>query len=134
DTEFGSTGLSTYSLGIGGYLPLGQLFGNMQQAFDFTGEVSYERLHFLDETDGWGIKVGARWQPFDQLEINGNVGWRDYGTFLGEDLEDWIYQVGLVFNLTEQIALTGDWELWDLDLGDGDFELNTFRVGARWNF
>jgi hypothetical protein len=131
--EFGSTGLNTYSLALGGYLPMEQWFG-MQQAFHLTGEISYERLHFIDHTDGWGLAVGFRWQPVNVFEINGAIGWRDYGTFAGEDLEDWVYEIGLAFNLTDNWSLTGDWQMLDLELGDGDFELNTFRIGARWNF
>jgi opacity protein-like surface antigen len=133
DAEFGSTGLNTYSLALGGYLPMEQWFG-MQQPFHLTGEVSYERLHFIDHTDGWGLALGFRWQPVTAFEVNGAVGWRDYGTFAGEDLADWVYEVGVAVNLTDNWALTGDWQMLDLELGDGDFELNTFRIGARWNF
>jgi hypothetical protein len=131
--DFGSTGMSFFSVGVGGYLPV-EAFLGMQQRFHLTGEVSYERLHFIDQTDGWGAKVGARWKPIDQLEVNGNIGWRDYGTFVGEDLADWVYELGVAVRLTERLALTGDWQRLDFELGDGDFELNTFRVGARWNF
>lgn len=133
DAAFGSAGLNTYSVAVGGYLPMEQWFG-MQQAFHLTGEVSYERLNFLDHTDGWGAAVGFRWQPVTVFEVNGSFGWRDYGTFVGEDLEDWVYDVGLVFNINDNWAVTGDWQMLDLELGNGDFELNTFRVGARWNF
>jgi len=129
----GDTALNLTSLAVGGYLPL--LSGSTP--LHLTGDISYERFDLVDEADGWGATGGLRWRPVRNLVFKGNIGWRGYGSFLGETLDGPTYGIGAQYDLTEQLAVTADWKLHDLELDNAqsdDFEINTFSFGLRGNF
>lgn len=134
---FGDGSLDTLSLGVGYSLPL--MTG--PAPLDLWGGLSYERLDlFGDEADGMGADLGVRWMPIQGFELNAFGGWRDYGQWINEDLDGWTYGVGAVYHATQKLALTADWTRLDLEAADflggsdGDVELDTFSIGARWNF
>lgn len=137
--------LDTQSLGVGYTLPL--MPG--PAPLDVWGSLSYERLNGAGDTaDGYGATLGTRWMPMQGLELNAFGGLRDYGDAegfgdifpTGGDLDGWAYGIGAVYNVTQQLALTADWQRHNLEAdpsGGGskfDVDLDTFSVGARWYY
>lgn len=142
-------GLDNQSLGAGYHMPL--MTG--PAPLDIWAAASYERLDAVGQpANGWGATGGVRWMPIQGLEINGFGGWRDFGEVGGildaqpgtdVEIDGWVYGIGAVYSVTQNLALTGNWSRYDLEAeidaggggdADADLEVDAFMVGGRWYY
>ena len=138
----GNSSLNTQSVGVGGNYTL--VHGANQ--LDAWGGISYERLDPVGSpANGYGLSAGLRWNPLEALELNGFGSYRNYGNFDGfikaavspgsANVDGWVYGIGAVYKVTQQIGLLANWEHWDLNAGSSvDPQADIYSLGARWNF
>lgn len=74
-----------------------------------------------DDDTGYYLNTGLRAMVLPALEVNGGF---EYSKVFEES--ETVGKVGAVFNFTPQFAAVGSYAYGD--------ELNTYRLGGRWNF
>jgi opacity protein-like surface antigen len=96
--------VDTLSAGIGWHTPL-------SDQLDFVANLSYEYIELSalgqsQDESGYGLGAGLRYQATDALEINGGIGYVDYG-----DGDDTTLGVRALYGITDNIdvAVSGEW-------------------------
>jgi hypothetical protein len=115
----GASTVKGLSLGLGFHAPV-------SSSVDFVGALSFELADAKGASSetGFGASVGLRGRATDKLELNGGVGYVDYGS--GAD--GVAFTVGSRYYLTEAFAAGIDLSMDDK--GDS----TTFGIGFRYDF
>lgn len=96
---------------------------------DFVAQLAFVRAEVevplvgSDSENGWGIGVGIRAKPIEQLEVNVGVNHVDFGSDGGDDTA---LGAGFLYSFTDSFAagLSGSW---------GD-ETSAYQIGGRFYF
>jgi hypothetical protein len=108
--EFEEQGITvdadTLSAGIGWHTPL-------SDQLDFVANLSYEYIELSasgfgsQDESGYGLGAGLRYQATDALEINGGIGYVDYGN----DGDDTTLGLRALYGITDNIdiGVSGEW-------------------------
>lgn len=100
----------------------------MTERVDFTGGIAVERLKAEESTlpavseTGIGANIGIRALLADWLELNGRVGYIEFGDNLSE-VSGERYGVGAAFNFSERFGVVLDADYWD--------DVTAYGVGVR---
>lgn len=109
--------VSMWRLGMGYHAPIdGSVHGFAEVTYEAI-EVSV--LGFSADDNGYGVRFGLRGMVTDALELSGGLRYVDVGS------SDTLISLGAVYNVTETVALTANFE-------DGDSSL--WGIGARFSF
>jgi hypothetical protein len=135
----GSSDVDTFSGGIGGNI-------TVSQGLDLYGIVSYEHIDATlgggdADLDGYGVRLGARYFEIDQLELNAEVRYADYGRERGFGFADLgidgsFLALGGAYSFTERLVLTAEFLAGEYELqvpgGTVDLDREDISLGVRW--
>lgn len=113
--------LDLLSLGAGMHT---QLSVDTNFRLDAFGTLTYEHIDINDSDDGIGVRGGLRAKFQPNLEVNGSVGYVDYGSEDGP-----VFNFGGVYSLpsNQNMALTLTYQHQDFD----SFEVDQLLAGVR---
>ena len=119
DLDF-NVDITRFSAGVGYNTPLAE-------AIDVIAQLSYESLDIDTaignaDDDGFGLGAGFRAELTDLVELNGLISYVDYD----DSGDDTIIDLGLLFNLSDQLALGVN--------GSFDDDVSTYRLAGRFYF
>lgn len=118
----------------------GSIIDNGRSSLDIYGAVSYELLNDALDANGFGVDVGLRYLPIEQIEIRPFVGYVDYGELdntgsVDVDMDGLRYGLELVGQVYRNVSVTASYRQRNFELtGDGNADLDfsdEIRVGLR---
>jgi hypothetical protein len=137
------TGLSDH-WDVGGYVGLIDVFGfgghiagietrKNIGSLSLQGSINYADIDANTDNTAWDYRVTANWFFTPNFGANAGAGVTDWDYAAGFDAESNDWSVGATYQFAGGFALYGSYNDTHTDWVSYDYDVETFRLGVRWN-